>query len=76
MKVTQPVLLQSLKNDFGISKEQRPTTPVEPGSVLSMDEDTEVMKESDQKIYRSGVGKLLHMMKWSRLEISIVVREL
>ena len=51
-------------------------TAAEPGSVLSMDEDTEVMKESDQKTYRSGVGKLLHMMKWSRPEISNAVREL
>ena len=51
-------------------------TPTEPGSVLSMDEDTKVVKESDQKTYRSGVGKLLHMMKWSRPEISNAVREL
>ena len=70
MKVTQPVLLQSLKDEFGVSEEQPPTTPAEPGSVLSMDEDTEVMKESDQKTYRSGVGKLLHMMKWSRPDTS------
>ena len=41
-----------------------------------MDKDTEIMKESDQKIYRSGIGKLLHMMKWSRPEISNAVREL
>ena len=76
MKVTQPVLLQSLKDEFRVSEEQPPTTPAEPGSVLSMDEDTEVMKESDQKTYRSCVGKLLHMMKWSRPEISNAVREL
>ena len=36
----------------------------------------EIMKELNQKIYRSGVGKLLHMMKWSHLEISNAVREL
>ena len=76
MKVTQPVLLQSLKDEFGISEEQQPTKPAEPGSILSMEEDTEVMKESDQKTYWSGIGKLLLMMKWSRPEISNAVREL
>ena len=34
------------------------------------------MKDSDQKIYYFGFGKLLHMMKWSRPEISNAVREL
>jgi hypothetical protein len=34
------------------------------------------MKDSDQKIYYFGVGMLLHMMKWSRPEISNAVREL
>ena len=34
------------------------------------------MKDSDQKIYYFGVGMLVHMMKWSRPEISNAVREL
>ena len=76
MKVTQHVLWQSLKDEFGISKEQRPLTPAKPGSILCMDKDTEIMKEWDQKIYGSGVGKLLHMMKSLRPEISNAVREL
>ena len=41
-----------------------------------MDKDTEITKELDQKTDWSGVGKLLHMMKWSRPEISNAVREL
>ena len=76
MKVTQLVLLQHLKDEFGISEEQRPLTPTEPGSILCMNKDMEIMKELDQKIYWSGVRKLLHMMKWSQPEISNVVREL
>ena len=76
IKLTQPVLLQSLKDEFDITKGQKPATPAEPGSILTMEKDAQIMKESDQKTYLSGIGMLLHMMKWSRPEISNAAREL
>ena len=41
-----------------------------------MDKETEIIRELDEKTYPSGIGKLLHMMKWSRQEISKAVRDL
>ena len=49
MKVTQSVLLQSSRDEFDISKEQKPVAPAELGSALCLDKDTEIMKKSDQK---------------------------
>jgi len=41
-------------------------TPTEPGSTLpKVDEDAE-LNEKEQTYFRSGVGKLLHMMRWLR----------
>ena len=37
---------------------------------------SQIVFYKDQKTYRSGVGKLLHMMRWSRPEILNSVREL
>ena len=76
IKITQPVLLQSLKDEFELPEGQNPLTPAEPGSVLTKEQDAELLKPKEQTKYRSGVGKLLHMMKWSRPEIANSVREL
>ena len=38
--------------------------------------EAELLKKKDQTKYRSGVGKLLHMMKWSRPEIMNSICEL
>jgi len=51
-------------------------TPAEAGSVLERCEDGEALTEREQTRYRSGVGKLLHLMRWSRPEIYNAVREL
>ena len=55
----------SPNDEFDLAKEQKPVTPAEPGRVLIMDKDIEIMKELDQKTYCSGIAKLLYMMKWS-----------
>jgi hypothetical protein len=49
---------------------------VEAGDNLSKGESHEQLNQKDQKKYRSGVGKLLHMMHWTRPEILNRVREL
>jgi len=78
IKLTQPVLLQSFINEFDLPKEQdEPKTPAVTGEVLPVvQEDAPTLSKELQFMYRSGVGKLLHMMKWSRPEISNAVQEL
>ncbi|MGH7955289.1 MAG: reverse transcriptase domain-containing protein [Gloeomargaritales cyanobacterium] len=76
VKLTQPVLLQSFEDEFELPKEKPPTTPAEPGKVLMKCKPESELNVNDQFKYRSGVGKLLHMMRWSRPEIMNTVREL
>jgi hypothetical protein len=63
LKFTQPVLLQSYEDEFDLPNAV-PMTPAAPGSVLLKGEG-EQMTDEHQSKYRSGVGKLLHMMRWS-----------
>jgi hypothetical protein len=76
IKFTQPVLLQSFHDEFDLPDEKSPTTPAEPGQILMRCEEKDGMSAEKQGSYRSGVGKLLHMMRWSRPEILNAVREL
>jgi hypothetical protein len=74
LKMTQPVLLQSFKDEFELPTENF-NTPASPGSTLQLVEDGETIGKEEQSKYRSGVGKLLHMMRWSRPDILNAVRE-
>ncbi len=77
MKLTQPVLMQSFVDEFGITKDgDTPKTPATPGEVLQKGEPENQLSDKDQRIYRSGVGKLLHLMKWTRPDMLNAVREL
>jgi len=77
MKLTQPVLMQSYKDEFTINDDgETPRTPATPGEVLQRGEKENEVSDDDQKTYRSGVGKLLYMMKWTRPDILNAVREL
>jgi hypothetical protein len=53
-----------------------PNTPAVPGTILIKGEPENHLREEEMSTYRSGVGKLLHLMKWSRPEILNSVREL
>jgi len=74
-RITQPVLLQSFIDEFGVSSASRTRLPAAAGTVLMKSEDSELVGEALTK-YRSGTGKMLHMMRWSRPEIYNSVREL
>ena len=76
MKFTQPVLLQSFDDEFELPDGKAPVTPAPAGDTLMKGKPNESMSANDQKKYRSGVGKLLHMVKWSRPECMNRVREL
>ncbi len=76
IKLTQPVMLQSFEDEFDLPDGPSPNTPATPGSAMVRAEPENCVTEKEQFKYRSGVGKLLHMMRWSRPEIVNAVREL
>jgi Reverse transcriptase (RNA-dependent DNA polymerase) len=66
VKITQPVLIQSLKDEFDLTGVRESTsTPAAPGSILI---DTEAVKVDTEEhyTYRKGVGKLLHLTKHAK----------
>ena len=77
IKFTQPVMLQSFEDEFELPEGDPPELPATAGDVLKRAEDvSENIGPTEQSTYRSGVGKLLHMMRWSRPDILNRVREL
>jgi hypothetical protein len=75
-KFTQPVLLQSLKDEF-VLKKGKVKLPATAGSILSYKgEGVQYLTPDKQHDFRSGVGKLLHLSKWSRPDIKNSVQEL
>ena len=76
IKLTQPVMLQSFVDEFDLPSGPVPNTPAVPGETLVKAKPEDCVNDKDQFKYRSGVGKLLHMMRWSRPEILNAVREL
>lgn len=74
LKMTQPVLLQSFTDEFDFVRDPKITVPGVPLSVLGATEGK--LDPDDLFKYRSGTGKLLHLVKWSRPEIGNAVREL
>jgi Reverse transcriptase (RNA-dependent DNA polymerase) len=74
MKLTQPVLLQSFADEFGV-KASGENLPAKPGQILMKGEEKDVLSAGDQSKYRSGVGKLRYTATWSRPDILNAVRE-
>jgi hypothetical protein len=74
---TQPVMIQSFVDEFDLPTDGPipNTAPAETGQVLSKGEQGMQMPIERQKKYRSGTGKLLHMMRWSRPDVLNAVRE-
>ncbi|KAL7563035.1 hypothetical protein ACA910_013556 [Epithemia clementina (nom. ined.)] len=64
VKLTQPVLICSFNDEFQLPNEMH-LTPSPPGEVLKPCQPKEFLKPSEQRIYCSGMGKLLHLMKLS-----------
>ena len=74
IKFTQPVLIQSFEDEFELPNTKF-KMPSEPGKVLEKCEDGQEISDEKQSKYRSAVGKILHMMRWSRPERWNAVRE-
>jgi hypothetical protein len=70
MRLTQPVMLGSFQDEFDMTQLGRPMTPAILGS-------SEGEVDYDiQTNYCKGVGKLLHLTRWTRPEIMDAVRAL
>jgi hypothetical protein len=64
-KLTQPVLLQSFGDEFEIGS-SHVDIPAMAGHVISYKrEDAVYLSPKKQRVFRSGVGKLMHLSKWS-----------
>jgi hypothetical protein len=73
--ISQPKILNKIEREFASLKLY--DTPAAPGQILvKAPDDDFVLGEDDHKIYRSGVGTLLYLVKKSRADITNVVREL
>jgi hypothetical protein len=75
-KIMQPFLLQSYHDEIKLPEGRVPNTPMEPGSVLVKVHEGNELDMKAHKTYRSGVGKLLHMMRWSRPDVLNITREM
>ncbi len=75
LKFTQPVLLQSYKDEFETAGSEKPITPGIPLKPLQLGKEPPV-EATRRTYYRSGVGKLMHMKRWSRPEMNNAVRDL
>ena len=75
MKMTQPVLLQSFQDEFDLPNEV-PPNPAPAGEILVKGTPEEAMSKDEQSVFCSGVGKLLHVSRWTCPETLNRVREL
>ncbi len=64
LRFTQPVLIQSLPNEFELPNGWY-TTPATAGNVLTRCEEEEMIESQQQTTYQSGTGKLMYMMQYS-----------
>jgi hypothetical protein len=76
IRLVQTVLTQSYEDEFKLGNRYY-NTPAQPGMVLMHPvEGKEVLKPEDQTMLRSGVGKLLYQMQYSRPDIAQSVQDL
>ena len=73
--MTKPVLIQSFEDEFSLEEiTGECATPVAPGSTF--EETEQVLDEKRHTNFRKGVGKLIHVTKYSRPMILNAVQEL
>jgi hypothetical protein len=75
MKLTQPVLLKSFVDEFGVDENVKVSLPAKAGQILTKREPQDVLNEAKTTKYRSAVGKLRYLATWSRPDILNAVRE-
>ena len=75
IKVTQPVLVQKLKDEFELPGGKTPKTPAEPGQVLVKEDGSAALNQQDATKYRSGTALCMYKMQWSRPDIYNATRD-
>lgn len=76
--IHQPYTLQKLENKFNklVENIRKTDLPSAPGSILKRPTELDIkIDEKLQNLYRSGVGILLYLTKYTRPDISNAVRE-
>ena len=74
--MTQPVIIQSFEDEFELLNDvSKAKTPAKAGSILIKAEENGVVGKEEHTKYRAGVGKLMHIMQYSRLEIYNATRD-
>jgi len=84
IRLTQPVLIKSLEDEFLKAEDMQPFIenhdpwiPAEPNNILKKIEDPkESLGKRMMTRFRGGVGKLMHLMRWSRVEMINATRDL
>jgi hypothetical protein len=76
IQLVQTVLTQSYEDEFNLGNKCY-NTPAQPGMVLMRPGQGEkVLNSEDQTTLRSGMGKLMYQMQYSRPDIAQAVRDL
>jgi hypothetical protein len=75
IKVTQPVLVQKLRDEFELPGGKTPKTPAVPGQVLSKGDDSDALNPEESTKYRSGTALCMYKMQWSRSGIYNATRD-
>jgi Reverse transcriptase (RNA-dependent DNA polymerase)/gag-polypeptide of LTR copia-type len=74
--IHQTRLIETLEKMYGVEESKEYKTPAAPGTVLEKAESPVLIDEEKHQEYRTGVGKLLWLLKHSRPDLSNAVREL
>jgi Reverse transcriptase (RNA-dependent DNA polymerase) len=74
IRLTQPVLVESFQDEYDLPDAETPVTPAIPGKILG--ESKTILSKAKHTYFCSGVGKLLHLTKWSHPEIMNAVCDL
>jgi hypothetical protein len=74
LKISQPVIIRSFQDEFGVKPDSKLATPASHGDTFVPSELDDQMNLQKQKVYCSGVGKLLYLSKWSQLDIQNITR--
>ena len=74
-EIRQQQLVESMKKQFDV-KGGSWATPAAPGQVLLAGEEKELLGTQQVQEYRSGMGKLLYLVKLTRPDLVLAVREL
>ena len=75
LKFPQPALLRSHSDEFETAGSEMPNTPgILPKALQKGDKDP--VNDARRTHCRSGVGKLMHLWRWSRPEMAKAVRDL